>query len=80
MGQRNQCIRNKFFKQKENIKESHPHIVEWFDSESSRAIQTEIIEKCFKKNGAEWKFDMDKPFFTESKKRCVSSMEAYIEL
>jgi hypothetical protein len=77
---RNQICRNKFFAQKENIKESHPHIAEWFDNEQSRALQTEIIEKCFKKSAGEWKFDLDKPFFTESKKRCVSSMEAYIEL
>ena len=75
-------MRNKFFTMKDKIKESHPHIIEWFDSDSSRAIQTEIIEKCFKKTGGdrEWKFDLDKPFFQESKKRCVSSMEAYIEL
>ena len=46
---RNQAMRNKFFAQKEKIKESHPHIAEWFDSESSRAIQTDIIEACFSK-------------------------------
>jgi hypothetical protein len=65
--QRNQTI----------IKETHPHIVEMFDSESARSIQTEIIEQCFKKSGKEWKLDLDKPFFKESKSRCVSSMEAH---
>ena len=77
---RNQTMRNKFFAQKEKIKESHPHISEWFDSESSRTIQTEIIEQCFSKKGREWVLDLEKPFFKESKTRCVSSMEAYIEL
>ena len=77
---RNQTIRNKFFAQKKNIEGAHPHITEWFDSESSRSIQTEIIEACFKKSGKEWKLDLDKPFFKESKTRCVSSMEAHIEL
>ncbi len=77
---RNQTIRNKFFAQKDKIKDTHPHIVDWFDSDGSRSIQTEIIEACFKKSGKEWKLDLDKPFFKESKTRCVSSMEAYIEL
>jgi len=77
---RNQSMRNKFFASREKIKESHPHISEWFDSESSRTIQTEIIEQCFSKKGREWVLDLEKPFFKESKTRCVSSMEAYIEL
>ena len=62
------------------IKDSHPHIMEWFDSSANRALQTDIIEQCFKKEGKAWKLDLDKPFFQESKKRCVGSMGAYINL
>ena len=69
---RNQAQRNKFFNNKENIKGSHPHIVEWFDSDNNRDIQTEIIENCFRKEGKTWKLDLDKPFFKESKTRCVN--------
>ena len=69
--QRNQTVRNKFFQQKADIKDSHPHIIEWFDSSCSRDIQTEIIENCFKKEGKAWKLDLEKPCFQESKKRCV---------
>ena len=77
---RNQCIANKFFKQKSEIKDSHPHIVEWFDSSTSRATKTEIIENCFKKSGGPWKLDLEKPFFEEAKKRCVDSRGAYVSL
>ena len=69
---RNQTIRNKFFAQKENIKDTHPHIVDWFDSTSDRSLQTEIIEKRFEKQGKLWKIDLDKPFFKESRTRCVN--------
>jgi hypothetical protein len=77
---RNQTIRNKFFQEKPQIQASHPHIVEWFDSAGGRDTQTDIIENCFKKSNAVWKLDLDKPFFKESKTRCVSNMEAHIEL
>ncbi len=70
--QRNQTVRNKFFANKDAIKNSHPHIVDWFDSTSDRSLQTEIIEKCFEKKGKLWKIDLDKPFFKESKTRCVN--------
>ena len=80
LGYRNQCIANKFFKQKGEIKESHPHIVDWFDSSSSRGTKTEIIENCFKKNGGTWKLDLEKPFFAEAKKKCVDSRGAYVSL
>ena len=76
----NQCIANKFFKQKGEIKESHPHIVDWFDNSTSRATKTDIIENCFKKNGGTWKLDLEKPFFSEAKKRCVDSRGAYVSL
>jgi hypothetical protein len=69
---RNQACRNKFFANKDAIKNSHPHIAEWFDSNSDRSLQTDIIEKCFKKEGKLWKLDLDKPFFKESKTRCVN--------
>jgi len=74
---RNQSCRNKFFLHKDAIKESHPHIIEWFDNSchNSRQVQTEIIENCFKKEGKAWKLDLDKPYFKESKKRCVGSIE-----
>ena len=65
---------------KANIKDSHPHITEMFDSTGSRALQTEIIDNCFKKEKGVWKLDLEKPFFKETKTRCVSSMEAYMEL
>ena len=68
---RNQVLCNKFFHMEEEIKASHPHIMEWFDSSRSRSMQTEIIEECFKKDGSKWKLDLDKPYFKESKKRCV---------
>ena len=68
---RNQTLRNKFFDSRENIKESHPHIVEWFDNSRSRAVQTEVIENCFKKNGGKWSLDLDKPYFKECKSRWV---------
>ena len=76
---RNQSKANKFFKDRETIKDSHPHIVEWFDSNPGRAVQTEIIENCFKKENKTWKLDLEKPFFRESKKRCVYIMESYME-
>ena len=69
---RNQVLRNKFFQQKNDIKESHPHIIDWFDSNPGREIQTDIIHNCFKKVGkASWILDADKPYFKETKKRCV---------
>ena len=78
---RNQQCAMKFFQMKHEIKETHPHITEWFENASQeRHIQTEIIENCFKKEGRTWKLDLDKPFFKETKQRCVSIMEAYIEL
>ena len=66
---------SKFFQEKSNLKDSHPHIIEWFDSSGTNsAVQTEIIEQCFKKEGRVWKLDLEKPFLKESKKRCVSSI------
>ena len=77
---RNQCLANKFFARKAEIKDAHPHIVEWFDGTNCRATKTDIIENCFKKNGGTWKLDLEKPFFTEAKKRCVGSRGAYVSL
>ena len=68
---RNQVLRNKFFDSKQEIKESHPHIIEWFDNSRSRQVQTEIIEGCFKKNGGKLFLDLEKPCFRECKQRCV---------
>ena len=77
---RNQCIANKFFAQKPEIKDTHPHIVDWFDSTNCRSTKTEIIKQCFKKSVGTWKLDLEKPFFTEAKKRCVGSRGAYVSL
>ena len=62
---------------KDEIAKTHPHILEWFDK-ASKDMKAEIIEKCFKKieNGSaggkgEWVLDLEKPFFKESKQRCV---------
>ena len=77
---RNQSLANKFFAQKAEIKDAHRHIVEWFDGTNCRATKTDIIENCFKKTGGIWKLDLEKPFFTESKKRCVGSRGAYVSL
>ena len=68
---RSQVLRNKFFQEKQNLKDTHPHIVEMFDGSGSRALKTEIIENCFKKSEGKWKLDLDKPCFKEMKKRCV---------
>ncbi len=62
---------------KAEIEKSHPWLVEWFDK-ASKDLKAEIIEKCFKKsdNGraggkGQWVLDLEKPFFQESKQRCV---------
>ena len=77
---RNQIKAIKFSAQKTEIKDAHPHIVEWFDGTNCRATKTDIIENCFKKTSGVWKLDLEKPFFTESKKRCVGSRGAYVSL
>ena len=71
---------------KAEIKESHPHIVEWFDK-ASKDLKQEIIENCFKKSegstqggkGA-WVLDLEQPFFTETKQRCVCVCECVCAL
>ena len=69
---RNQCLRNKFFQAKSDIKETHPHIIDWFDNTPGREIKTEIIHNCFTRGANKtWKLELDKPFFRETKKRCV---------
>lgn len=62
---------------KAEIAKTHPHIVEWFDK-ASKDLKQEIVEKCFKKsdkgkgdNVGKWVLDLEKPFFQESKQRCV---------
>jgi hypothetical protein len=73
----NQVCRDKFWAEKANIKDSHPHIVEWFDNKD-RALQTDIIDGCFKKGDGFWKLDLEKPFFKESKKKvCVQHGSLY---
>jgi len=68
------------FKQKGEILETHPHIIDWFDGAANKEIKKDIIENCFKKEGSHWKLDLDKPFFKESKTRSVNIMEASMEL
>ena len=74
-----QC-QQRFFKQRDEIIETHPHIMDWFDGAATKEVKKEIIENCFKKDGKFWKLDLDKPFFKESKHRSVNIMEAYMEL
>jgi len=66
----NQHLHAKFWECKDAIKDSHPHIVEWFDS-APKDVKNDIISHCFSKDKAKWKMDLDKPFFKESKTRCV---------
>jgi hypothetical protein len=64
-------LRNKFFTNQQDIEDSHPHTVERFDSTDNREMKSEIIENCFKRDGAKWRMDLDKKMFKECKKRCV---------
>ena len=50
--------------------------MEWLDGAGSKELKKDIIEKCFKKDAGRWKLDLDKPYFKESKQRCVNIMEA----
>ncbi len=75
-----QHCNNKFFQQRQEIVKTHPHILEWFDGATTKEVKNEIIEKCFKKDKGRWTLDLDKPYFKESKQRCVNIMEAYMEL
>ena len=58
------------------IMKSHPHITQWFDK-ASKELKAEIIQKCFTKSETArggkgvWVLDLEKPFFQESKHRCV---------
>jgi hypothetical protein len=70
-GKRNQVIARKFFSSRDDIKETHPHIIDWFDAAKTREIKTEIIHNCFQKMGTSWKMNLKAPFFKESKQRCV---------
>ena len=74
-----QC-QSRFFQQRSEITETHPHIMEWFDATATKEVKKEIIENCFKKDGRKWTLDLDKPFFKESKHRSGNIMEAYMEL
>ncbi len=68
-------MRNKFFAAKPDIKETHPHIVEFFDNPTKdganyREMQTKIIHNCFKPGpGGQWVMDLSNPFFKECKTR-----------
>jgi hypothetical protein len=73
---------------KTEMKKSHPHIVEWFDA-ASKELKQEIIENCFKKSDCAsergggkgtWVLDLEQPFFTETKQRCVSVCECVCAL
>ena len=60
---------------KAEIAKTHPHILEWFDK-ASKHMKQEIVAACFNKcdhgkGGGEWVLDLEKPFFQESKQRCV---------
>ncbi len=64
-------LRNKFFHNKDHIKDQAPHIMDWFDGCHNKEQANQIIENCFKKDGNKWKMELDKPYFKESKTRCV---------
>jgi len=66
----NQHLALKFFAQRDELRSSHPHIIEWFES-ANREVKSEIINNCFAKNGGRWTFDLEKPCFKEAKVRCV---------
>jgi hypothetical protein len=79
---RKQILSRKFFQAKDDLKGSHPHIVEWFDSTKNREVKSEIINNCFQQSDGKWKLNPLGPFFKESKQRCVCeiTMGAYIAL
>ena len=65
-------LKNKFFKMKDVIKTSHPHITEHFDSCRDKEQENKIIEHCFRKTeDNKWKMSLELPYFKESKTRCV---------
>ena len=60
----------KFWAERDRMKGTHPHIVDWFDS-ASTDVKAEIINNCFTKNGGRWSMDLEKPCFKQAKIRCV---------
>ena len=68
---RDRVVSKKFFGARDEIKDDHPHIIEWFDNAKTREIKTDIINNCFVKMGGSWKLNPKAPFFKESKQRCV---------
>ena len=63
-------LASKFFSAREEMQNSHPHILEWFDT-SSQQVKSDIINNAFTKNQGRWQMDLEKPFFRESKQRCA---------
>ena len=64
-------LKNKFFANKDAISVTHPHITEWFNGSRNKDLESEIIENCFRKDGNKWRMELDRPYFKESKSRCV---------
>jgi hypothetical protein len=65
-------LKHKFFKMRDVIKTSHPHIIDRFDSCRDREQENKIIEHCFRKTeDNKWKMSLELPYFKESKTRCV---------
>ena len=66
----NQHLSHKFFASRDELKGSHPHIIDWFDS-ATQEVKADIINACFTKNGGRWSMDLEKPCFKQAKIRCV---------
>ena len=60
---RNKAKTKRFFAEIDGIKQTHPHIAEWFSTATSASARTEIIEQCFTKDQDKrgWILDVDKP-------------------
>ena len=60
---RNKAKTKRFFAEIDDIKQTHPHIAEWFSTATSASTRTEIIEQCFTKDQGSrgWILNVDKP-------------------
>jgi len=69
-------LKNKSFHNEKQINESHPHIADWFNTTRDKEKQNEIVENCFRKTAdGKWRMALDRPYFKESKQRCVCVCE-----
>ena len=55
-------LKHKFFKMRDVIKTSHPHIIDRFDSCRDREQENKIIEHCFRKTeDNKWRMSLELP-------------------